>query len=131
LDLFAGSPDDEAGWVFIKSFKVGLGENNGTPLGTFVIKKNSKLVNPHWVNPKTGQKFDKDDPMNPIGEFWLGWEGLGDSKVHTGFGLHGTIDPTSIGASKSMGCVRMGDQDIALVYELLVEQISKVQVLPN
>lgn len=131
LDLYAGSPDDQDSWVFIRSFKVGLGADNGTPLGTFVIKKDSKLVNPHWVNPKTGERFAADDPKNPIGEFWLGWEGLGDSKVYTGFGLHGTIDPTSIGASKSMGCVRMGDQDIALIYELLVEQISRVQVLPN
>ncbi|HYE62104.1 MAG TPA: L,D-transpeptidase family protein [Phycisphaerales bacterium] len=131
LDLYAGSPDDQESWVFIRSFKVGLGENNGTPLGNFVIKKNSKLINPHWVNPKTGEKFDANDPKNPIGEFWLGWEGLGDSKVYTGFGLHGTIDPSSIGAAKSMGCVRMADQDIALIYELLVEQISRVQVLPN
>jgi lipoprotein-anchoring transpeptidase ErfK/SrfK len=51
--------------------------------------------------------------------------------VHTGFGLHGTIDPTSIGQSKSMGCVRMGNEDIAVIYELLVEQISQVRVVPN
>jgi LysM repeat protein len=131
LDLFAGSPDDQDSWLFVRSFKVGLGADNGTPLGTFTIKKNSKLVNPHWTNPKTGEHFAADDPKNPIGEFWLGWEGLGDSKAYTGFGLHGTIEPESIGASKSMGCVRMGDQDIALIYELLVEQISRVQVLPN
>jgi hypothetical protein len=131
LDLFAGSPDDQDSWVFVRSFKVGLGADNGTPLGTFVIKKGSKLVDPPWTNPKTGEHFTASDPKNPIGEFWLGWEGLGDSKVHTGFGLHGTIDPSSIGASKSMGCVRMGDQDIALIYELLVEQVSRVQVVPN
>lgn len=131
MDIFAGSPDDESGWVFIKSMPVGLGENNGTPLGTFVIKKSSKLINPHWVNPRTGEQFSADDPKNPIGEFWLGWEGVGDSRVHTGFGLHGTIDPSSIGQNKSMGCVRLGNDDIALVYEMLVEAVSVVRVVPN
>ncbi len=127
LDLFAGSPDEPENWLFIHSFKVGLGaEDSSTPLGTFVIK--SKKENPDWRNPKTGQHFDANDPNNPIGEYWLGWEGLGDAKIYTGFGLHGTIDPGSIGQRKSMGCVRMGADDIALVYEMLVEQVSLVKV---
>ena len=109
---------------------MGLGEGSGTPIGTFVIKKASKLVNPPWTNPRTGERFAADDPKNPIGEFWLGWQGLGDSAAYTGFGLHGTIDPTSIGQSKSMGCVRMGAEDIALIYEMLVEQVSVVRVVP-
>jgi len=130
LDLFAGSPDEPESWLFIRSFNVGLGEGSGTPLGTFVIKKASKLVNPPWTNPRTGERFAADDPKNPIGEFWLGWQGLGDSAAYTGFGLHGTIDPASIGQSKSMGCVRMRAEDIALVYEMLVEQVSVVRVVP-
>ncbi|MDI1289897.1 MAG: L,D-transpeptidase family protein, partial [bacterium] len=130
LDVFSGSPDEPEAWVYIRSFPVGLGSENGTPLGTFVVKKNSKLVNPHWVNPKTGEKFDADDPKNPIGEYWLGWEGQGSSSVYTGFGLHGTIEPSSIGNQKSMGCVRMLDQDIATVWEMLAEQISVVKVVP-
>lgn len=130
IDIFQGAPDDPASWLFIKSCKVGLGEGNSTPPGTFVIRKNSKLMNPHWANPRTGQKFDADDPLNPIGERWLGFEGVGDSAPLTGYGLHGTIDPSSIGQQKSMGCVRMGDDDIALIYELLEEQVSVVKILP-
>jgi hypothetical protein len=127
LDLFGGSPDEPENWLFIHSFKVGLGaEDSSTPLGTFVIK--SKKENPDWRNPKTGQHFDANDPNNPIGEYWLGWEGLGDAKIYTGFGLHGTIDPGSIGQRKSMGCVRMAAEDIALIYEMLVEQVSLVKV---
>jgi LysM repeat protein len=127
LDLFAGSPDEQDSWVYIRSFKVGLGEGGNTPVGTFVIK--SKMVNPAWTNPKTGQHFDANDPANPVGEYWMGWEGLGDSKIYTGFGLHGTIDPSSIGQAKSMGCVRMLADDIAEMYELLVEQVSLVKVV--
>ncbi len=130
LDLFWGSPDEPADWLYIRSFPVGLGAENGTPVGTFTVKKNSKLINPHWTNPKTGEKFEADDPKNPIGEFWLGWEGQGTSAVYTGFGLHGTIDPISIGSQKSMGCVRMADNDIATVWEMLAEQLSVVKVVP-
>jgi len=130
LDLFQGSPEDQDSWTFIKSFKVGLGTNNGTPVGNFVVKKNSKLVNPPWVNPQTGQKFAADDPKNPIGERWIGIEGVGESKIYTGFGIHGTVEPDSIGQQRSMGCVRMGKDDIEMVYEMLVEQISVVKIVP-
>lgn len=130
VDLFAGSPDDQSDWLFIRSFKVGLGAEGGTPLGNFRIKTNSKLINPTWVNPRTGEKFAADDPKNPIGEYWLGWEGMGDSAAYKGFGLHGTIDPSSIGQEKSMGCVRMGNDDVAMVYELLVPEVSQVKVVP-
>ncbi|MFZ4573041.1 MAG: L,D-transpeptidase family protein [Phycisphaerales bacterium] len=126
LDLFWGSPDDQENWVYVRSFTVGLGADNGTPLGTFVIK--NRMKNPSWKNPKTGEQFGADDPKNPIGEYWLGWQGQGAASVHTGFGLHGTIDPSSIGQQKSMGCVRMADADIAMVWEFLSEKISVIRV---
>ena len=130
LDLYMGSPDEPASWVFVRSYTVGLGEDNGTPSGSFVVKKNSKLVNPYWVNPRTGEKFEADDPKNPIGERWIGIEGVGDSAGYVGYGLHGTIDPDSIGKQKSMGCVRMASEDIAQMYELLIEGVSIVKIVP-
>ncbi|MFZ2875307.1 MAG: L,D-transpeptidase family protein [Phycisphaerales bacterium] len=130
LDLFQGSPDEPDRWTYVKSFRVGLGESNGTPTGTFVIKKNSKLVDPPWANPRTGEKFAANDPKNPIGEHWLGWQGVGDAAIYKGFGLHGTIEPDSIGQQRSMGCVRMLPDDIATVYEFLTEEVSVVKVLP-
>ncbi|MFN9974561.1 MAG: L,D-transpeptidase, partial [Phycisphaerae bacterium] len=130
LDLFHGSPDDPQSWTYIRSFKVGLGTGNSTPLGNFVVRPRSKLVNPPWVNPQTGQKFGANDPQNPIGEYWLGLEGIGESKTITGYGIHGTIEPDSIGQQKSMGCVRLGDDDVKMIYELLVEQVSVVKIVP-
>jgi hypothetical protein len=130
VDIFAGSPDDPANWLFIKAYRAGLGEGNSTPIGNYVIKKGSKLVNPPWVNPRTGERFDKDNPKNPIGEFWIGWQGMGDSQSNTGYGFHGTIEPDSIGQQKSMGCVRLGSTDIAELYELLAEEVSVVRVMP-
>lgn len=128
VDLYAGPPDEPQSWTYIRSFRVGLGEGDSTPTGNFVVKRNSKLINPHWVNPRTGERFDKDNPDNPIGERWIGIEGLGQDAVKTGYGLHGTIDPASIGQQRSMGCVRMLDTDVELVYEMLVEGISRVHI---
>lgn len=144
LDLYAGTlPTSgtlgssglgggaEPGWTYIRSFQVGLGEKNGTPLGTFVVKENSKLINPHWVNPRTGQKYDKDDPKNPIGEHWIGLVGFDEaSKKFDGYGIHGTIDPDSIGKEMSMGCVRLGAEDVEMVYELLMPKVSVVKIVP-
>lgn len=128
LDLYSGAPDDPANWVFIRSFRVGLGANDTTPAGDFVVRPRSKLVNPPWTNPQTGERYSADDPKNPIGEHWIGIEGVGESKKFTGFGLHGTIEPDSVGQQKSMGCVRLGSDDIALLYEVLKEGVSVVKI---
>jgi hypothetical protein len=130
LDLYMGPADRPEQWLYIRSFSVGLGEGGSTPTGTFVVKRNSKLINPHWINPRTGQHFAADDPLNPIGEHWIGLEGTGDAAGYAGYGLHGTIDASSIGRELSMGCVRMADEDIALIYELLGEQVSVVRIEP-
>jgi hypothetical protein len=130
LDLYMGPADRPEQWLYIRSFPVGLGEGGSTPTGTFVVKRNSKLVNPHWINPRTGQHFAAEDPLNPIGEHWIGLEGTGDAAGYAGYGLHGTIDPQSIGREMSMGCVRMADSDIELMYELLGEQVSVVRIEP-
>lgn len=129
LDLYAGSPDEPREWKFIRSFTVGLGEDDSTPTGDFVIRKDSKLVNPHWVNPRTGERFSADDPNNPIGERWLGLEGIGEYAALSAYGIHGTIDPDSIGQQRSMGCVRLGAADVELVYELLSENVSRVTIV--
>ncbi|MBC7835033.1 MAG: LysM peptidoglycan-binding domain-containing protein [Phycisphaerales bacterium] len=144
LDLYAGEPvapsaaakpsradGMEPGWIYIRSYSVGLGEKSGTPTATFMVKPKSKLLNPHWVNPRTGEKFSGENPKNPIGEHWLGLEGLDEtSKMFAGYGLHGTIQPESIGKEMSMGCVRMGADDISQVWELLEEGVSVVRIVP-
>jgi hypothetical protein len=128
VDLYAGPPGSEDQWMFLCSYPVGLGEGNSTPIGEFVVRNNSKLINPVWRNPRTGEHFASDDPKNPIGERWVGIEGVGNSAVHEGYGIHGTIDPESIGTDASMGCIRMNDDAVEIVYEMLVEQISQVIV---
>ncbi len=130
LDIFHGSPADPDSWLYIKSFDVGLGSNDGTPVGEFVVSAN-KLENPGWVNPRDArEQYSPDDPDNPIGEYWIGITGIGQYSSLTSLGLHGTIDPSSIGSDESMGCVRLADGDIDVVYELLTEHISRVLIVP-
>ena len=126
MDLYLGDGDQR---VFVCSFRVGLGEFDATPEGVFDVKRDSKLINPAWANPRTGEQFAPDDPKNPLGEFWIGLVGASDNiRGLEGYGVHGTIDPESIGQMKSMGCVRMLHDDVALVYELLMPGVSSVTI---
>lgn len=128
LDIFAGPPDEPSQWMYIRSFPVGLGLDDSTPPGTYVVRSDGKLVNPTWVNPRTGEKFGADDPKNPLGERWIGLQGTGESAAFSGYGLHGTVEPDSIGKQASMGCVRLLPKDIEMVYEMLVEDVSVVRI---
>ncbi len=129
MDVYIGPQEDIDQWVYVRSFDVGLGEFDGTPLGVFTVRRHSKLINPFWRNPRTGEEFEADNPDNPIGEHWIGLRGLGEAAAFSGYGIHGTVEPDSIGQEMSMGCVRMLPDDVALVYELLSEQISEVHII--
>ena len=129
MDMFL--PDTDGAWIYITSFSVGLGENNSTPEGQWIITPRSKTVDPQWSNPRTGQFFGRDNPLNPIGEYWLGLQGTDDNtRVAKSYGIHGTIDPDSIGKQKSMGCIRLGNKQIEFIYQMLVEKHSQIVTKP-
>jgi len=66
---------------------------------------------------------------NPIGERWIGLRGIDErNKDLSGLGIHGTIEPKSIGKNVSMGCVRMLSSDVEEVYEMLLEGVSTVAI---
>jgi lipoprotein-anchoring transpeptidase ErfK/SrfK len=92
---------------FVAAFPIGTGKNHSTPVGKFTVKE--KLVDPTYYGAEG--VIEHDDPKNPLGEYWLD---LGNS-----YGIHGTIDPDSIGKAESKGCIRLRDADIAAVYDLL------------
>ncbi len=128
LNIFEG---DDAKRVMIASYPISLGEFNSTPTGMFAIRPRSKLIDPEWRNPRTGQHFQSNDPDNPIGERWIGLKGIEPhNKSFDGYGIHGTTDLGSIGKQASMGCVRMLPQDVEVVYELLTEPNSIVTIAP-
>jgi lipoprotein-anchoring transpeptidase ErfK/SrfK len=122
MDVFLGD-------VMVRSYLVGLGAEGGTPLGTWVVR--DKLRDPDWTDPNTNRHYESSDPANPIGERWIALEGIeGDAVGKSGFGIHGTIDPQSIGKDMSMGCIRMNGEDVEFVFDLLVIKDSKVVVKP-
>ncbi len=126
IDVYLGEGDEK---VFVRSYPVGLGEYDSTPIGMFKVRKNSKLINPTWVNPRTRDFYSADNPKNPIGERWIGLRGTNDrTKDLSGLGIHGTIEPQTIGTQASMGCIRMHSDDVAQLYEMLTEGVSTVDI---
>ena len=115
----------------VASYPVGLGELNSTPEGVAKVRKGSKLIDPEWYNPRTGEYFAAGDPKNPIGEHWIGLSSASEGdRLFDGYGIHGTIEPGSIGRSVSMGCVRLLPEHVEVVYEMLTEPESTVEVRP-
>ncbi len=126
LDVYLGEAGS-AGRTYVRSFFIGLGELGSTPTGAFRVRTNGKVENPGWTNPRTGEHFKPKDPKNPIGRFWIGLQGTDEqSKLLDGYGIHGTIDPTSIGRQMSMGCIRLYDEDIKMLFGMLVPEKSTV-----
>jgi LysM repeat protein len=100
---------------------VAVGANNRTPEGTFTVTK--KLKNPPYQpSDKAGAAFKAGGaPDNPLGTRWI--------EFKKSFGIHGTIDPTSIGKDVSEGCVRMLNPEVEELYDMLVVG-SKVTIRP-
>jgi len=93
---------------YVRSYQIGIGKDGATPLGKFAILK--KVEKPQYTDPN-GQVIEGGSPSNPLGDRWLD---LGKS-----YGIHGTIDPNSIGKAESRGCIRLRNQDVEEVYDML------------
>ena len=114
--------------VLVKHFKVGLGAEGSTPTGEWRV--GTKLVNPTYYPPRGGQVIAADDPQNPLGERWIGLVGVSGAAVgQERYGIHGTIEPQSIGQNVSLGCVRMYNEDVAQLYSYFVEKYSTVTIV--
>ena len=95
---------------YVKRYPVCIGKDGSSPVGKFTVL--NKVENPPYTGPD-GKVIPADDPSNPLGERWID---LGDS-----YGIHGTIDPDSIGKAESRGCIRLADREVIEVYNFLVK----------
>ncbi len=130
MDIYLGAPGGE-GSVYVCTLPVGLGMDDSTPVGTWQVEPGKKLTNPKYYSPRGEGVIEPDDPTNPLGEFWIGLVGIeGEAVGKTSYGIHGTIEPETIGKMASLGCIRMLHDDVALVFDLLVEGKSTVVVKP-
>lgn len=105
--------------VLIGTYPVGLGKPTWrTPTGDFGIALLSK--NPNWVVPINIQEEMRREgevvrtevppgPDNPLGKYWIGLS-------HPGYGIHGTVSPSSIYQFRSHGCIRLRNEDIAELF---------------
>lgn len=98
----------KSGDEVIKTYRVSTGKNNSTPVGNFKII--SKLVNPVWF--KAGAAVPAESPDNVLGSRWMGFD-------LPGYGIHGTIQPETIGQQVTEGCVRMSNQDAEELYAIV------------
>jgi hypothetical protein len=100
------------GEVPMAAYRIGLGKENRTPSGTFVIE--DRQENPDWYHQ--GRRIPFGDPENVLGTRWLGFE---DVPMLSGYGIHGTAHPESVGGDESMGCVRMRNEEVEELFELV------------
>ena len=123
LDIYLGD-------MFVKTYKVGLGKaQNETPTGLWMVKRGGKLIKPTWTDPDTGKVYVADSPDYPLGSRWIALYGLeGDAKDRTGFAIHGTKEPETIGTRSSRGCIRLHNGEVVEVFNMLVEVDSTVLV---
>ncbi|MGN7355782.1 L,D-transpeptidase [Paenibacillus sp. SAF-054] len=86
-----------SGRVILRNYKVGLGGTR-TPEGRYVIT---------------------DKVMNPNGRSDGEFGSRGMQLSGTNYAIHGTNDPSSIGADESQGCVRMSRADVEELFDLV------------
>ncbi len=93
----------------VKIYPVATGAEDNTPLGDFTIA--NKLENPTWFHE--GKSYPPGTVENILGTRWLGFSEKG------GYGIHGTTEPDSIGKAVSHGCVRMFNEDVEELFQIV------------
>lgn len=101
-------------------YGVGVGREGFKWYGTAQV--NRKALWPRWVPPPEMLKRQPDlprlveggSPANPLGPRALY---LYNNGQDTGYRLHGTLEPWSIGNDVSSGCIRMFPEDVIDLYQ--------------
>lgn len=78
-----------------------------SPSGEFVVR--NRLAHPTWYHKG---RVVAPGKANPLGTRWIGLS-------MDGYGIHGTNVPRSIGRNVSHGCIRMRNQDVEELFELV------------
>jgi LysM repeat protein len=75
IDIYLGPPG-EKGSMYVTTFSVGLGRDDSTPTGTWMVESQKKIKNPTYFSPRGEGVVAADDPKNPLGERWIGLTGV-------------------------------------------------------
>lgn len=117
----------DAGRIF-KVYRVGIGKQDRTPVGEFVIK--NKIREPAWTPP--GRNIPFGDPENVLGTRWLGLVPVEDTDpTLQSYGIHGTWEPDSIGTASSQGCIRLRNDEVDELFDIIPYPPPLARVLEN
>jgi len=106
-------------------FRIGVGKEAPQQPGTYTVVK-KKMFPDYYPDPNNRErKIPGGDPYNALGTRLIVFVSA-DGK-HDG-ALHGTIEPTTIGSPCNEGAIRLAREDIENVYDMLVENESKIIV---
>ncbi|MBW4463532.1 MAG: L,D-transpeptidase [Nodosilinea sp. WJT8-NPBG4] len=101
------------GNVVEASFPVAIGKPGWeTPTGEFEVF--SQITQPAWTNPFTNEVVPPGSE-NPLGDRWIGFWSDGNNVI----GFHGTPNRDSVGRAASHGCVRMYNEDIRQLFDMV------------
>ncbi|NLB73509.1 MAG: L,D-transpeptidase family protein [Firmicutes bacterium] len=103
LTLFSGKSP-------VKTYPIAVGKPAApSRIGTCEVVAKAKY--PTWY-PPDGKPPVPPGPDNPISCRWLGlsW---------SGYGIHGTNNPASIGKAVTLGCIRMHDEDVMELFDIV------------
>jgi hypothetical protein len=125
--------------ALLRQFPVAVGMPGWeTPVGNFAVIE--KRVDPTWQHPTTGKRTPAG-PDNPLGSRWIGFtvdcqgrkasdgDQVLDIKGCVQAGFHGTPHRWTVGRAVSHGCVRLYDEDVQALFEM-VNVGMPVTVLP-
>ena len=97
----------------VKVYDVAVGKRS-TPSPQGAFKVVNRMAHPTWYGPDGPVPAGK---ANPLGTRWMGLS-------TKGYGIHGTNVPASIGKAASHGCIRMRNQDVEELFELVAVGVA-------
>lgn len=105
------------------SFRIAVGRAGWeTPTGRYEVI--SMVEHPTWQHPFTGEIVPPGNG-NPLGVRWIGFWTDGKNTI----GFHGTPNEETIGRAASHGCIRMYNDDVVALFEM-VQVGTPVHVVP-
>lgn len=100
----------------MRTYTVGIGRQDRTPVGTFMMV--DKVREPPWTNK--GKVIPFGSPDNVLGTRWMKIMPTGSTNPNLlGYGIHGTWEPESTGTAASNGCIRMRNEQVEELFDIV------------
>ena len=118
-------------------YGIGVGRQGFTWAGTVKVARKAKwpswtppkeMVEREWRENKRRVGFMKGGPKNPMGARALYLHERGGD---TGYRIHGTNEPWSIGLAMSSGCIRLLNKDVTDLYNRAKKGAKVIVIGPD